>query len=905
MNAIETSIEPSWDGPLWWTLAGLAACAAFVWSIYRREPGPAPPIVRALLATVRFALFVILAWMFYGWLRAEHRMELPELAVVVDVSASMATVDRDLDGGRSDSGPVSSNAANSAARSSSLRANAGKDVSPNNARLERVKRLLATPTTGLLERWRQRYRVRFYRVGATTIEDDDGRSNASMGNPSETLATGDPARELRSGGPTDSFQIGDRVADWRATDDASRLGDGLFDVLQAQRGRPTASVLLFSDGVTTAGRSLAEAATLAGRRRVPLHCVGVGGERPPQDVRLSDLAADDSAFVGDLVVFQASLSAAGYTGQKVKVRLVRQESGAVLGEQVVVVPPEGKTAAVRIAFRPLGPGDFSLALVADTLAGEATEINNRLARTVRVGEETLRVLLVQADPSYEFRYLRTLLQRQRKRSRETERAVELTFVLQAADAEYASIDPDAATAFPATRDELFRYDVVILGDADPSLIGPAGMANLEAFVVERGGGLIVCAGPLFMPQTFLGTRLASLLPFELESVRAPALDAALEIGFQPRLAPLGAAAAPLQLEDSPERNLRAWSQLPSWYWFAAAPELRPGARVLVEHPSRSGTNGQPLPLLVSQFVGAGQVVAQLGDDSWRWSRVPETEPLYVRYWMQLLRWLSRSRLAGGRGAVQITTDRESYETTDSVRVRVRFVDSRLAPSADDGVVALVQRADGPATTLVLRRDSQERGSFRGTLPPLAAGDYRVWLVRPSLPGTSGEASTGQSRKIGVATEDELASDKPAGDKSGGDKSGGDKLSGDLLSGVKQTGDKQAGDKVNGDKLNGDKLNGDLVRPDAPATRFAVVARSGEQARLELDVATLKEAARISGGKYYPWSQAERLADELPAGRPVRIDSSPAEPVWNRWPVAALFVALITAEWLARKRWSMA
>ena len=115
----------------------------------------------------------------------------------------------------------------------------------------------------------------------------------------------------------------DGVSNWLAADDASRLGDGLFDVLQAQRGRPTASVVVFSDGVTTEGRSLSEAAALAGRRRVPLHCVGVGGERPPRDVRLSDLAADDSAFVGDLVVFQATLSATGYSGQKVKVRLVR------------------------------------------------------------------------------------------------------------------------------------------------------------------------------------------------------------------------------------------------------------------------------------------------------------------------------------------------------------------------------------------------------------------------------------------------------------------------------------------------------------------------------------------------------------------------------------------------------
>ncbi len=876
MNAVETSIESSWSGPLWWTLAVLAGFAALAWSIYRRERGPAPAWIRGVLAVARFSLFAIIAWIFHGWMKSEHRTELPELAVVVDVSASMATVDRELDTG----GDASDGAAGSRTGASSA-----SSASPGNSRLERVKRLLATPATGLLERWGQRYRVRLYRVGAAMVADDVGRVEESAKAVSPSSTNGDtvagvaaPRRDRSEEG-----RYADGVSNWLAADDASRLGDGLFDVLQAQRGRPTASVVVFSDGVTTEGRSLSEAAALAGRRRVPLHCVGVGGERPPRDVRLSDLAADDSAFVGDLVVFQASLSGTGYAGQKVKVRLVRQESGAVLGEHLATLPPDGRMAPVRIAFRPLGPGDFSLALVADTLAGEATTLNNRLARTVRVGEETLRVLLVQAAPSYEFRYLRTLLQRQRKRSQASERAVALTAVLQEADAEYASIDPDAASAFPTTRDELFRYDVVILGDADPSLIGPAGLANLEAFVAERGGGLIVCAGPSFTPQSFQGTRLASLLPFELESVRTPAPDAALETAFQPRLAPLGGAAAPLQLEDSPDRNLRAWSQLPPWYWFAAAPDLRPGARVLVEHPHRVGPNGQPLPLLVSQFVGAGHVVAQLGDDSWRWSRVPETEPLYVRYWMQLLRWLSRSRLASGRGAVQLTTDRESYETTDSVRVRVRFVDSRLAPSADDGVVVLVQTSDGPATPLVLRRDSQERGSFRGTLAPLAAGEYRVWMVRPVLSGTPGTPA--------VPTRTDLDRTEPGRTEPTRTEPG--------------RGTNPGPGGVVDAATRGDSPGGNSPGDDVPATRFAVVARSGEQARLELDAAALKEAARISGGKYYAWSEAERLAEDLPRGRPVRIDSSPAEPVWNRWPVAALFVALITAEWLARKRWSMA
>jgi len=874
MNAVETTFEPSWGGPLWLTLALLAVIGVFVWALYQRERGPAPLLVRGLLAALRGGLFVILAWMFYGWMRAEHRTELPELAVVVDVSASMATVDRDLDSGVGATSPAYPKAigkpsssdpagkpsktepASSRVGSAATGAAGGTARDAAGARLERIKRLIGTPTTGLLDQWRQRYRVRLYRVGARAAAEDASGAGSGLEAASDANAEGAAVPGVITAatqGDAASLEVGAAGGwlGWTAAEDASRLGDGLLGVLQAQRGRPTASVVVFSDGVTTEGRSLAEAAALAGRRRVPLYCVGVGGERPPQDIRLSDLAADDTAFVGDLVVFQASLSASGYAGAKVKVRLVRQESGAVLGEQMVTLPADGRAAPVRIAFRPLGPGDFSLALVADTLAGEATVLNNRLARTVRVGEETLRVLLVQAAPSYEFRYLRTLLQRQRKRSDAAERAVALTAVLQEADADYASIDPDASAAFPATRDELFRYDVVILGDADPSLIGPAGLANLEAFVAERGGGLIVCAGPLFTPQAFAGTRLASLLPFDLENVRTPAPDAPLETAFQPRLAPLGTAAAPLQLEDSPDRNQRVWSQLPPWYWFAAAPDLRPGARVLLEHPSRVAPHGQPLPLLVSQFVGAGHVVAQLGDDSWRWSRIPETEPLYVRYWMQLLRWLSRSRLAGGRGAVQLTTDREQYETTDSVRVRVRFVDSRLAPSADDGAVVLVQRAGGPAMPLELRRDSQDRGSFRGTLAPLVAGDYRVWLARPALPAAV----------VGVEPKDNR-SRPPNADR------------------VESPGD------------------------GVPAARFAVVARSGEQARLELDAAALKEAARISGGKYYAWSDAERLANELPRGRPVRIDSSPAEPEWNRWPVAALFVALITGEWLVRKRWSM-
>jgi hypothetical protein len=69
----------------------------------------------------------------------------------------------------------------------------------------------------------------------------------------------------------------------------------------------------------------------------------------------------------------------------------------------------------------------------------------------------------------------------------------------------------------------------------------------------------------------------------------------------------------------------------------------------------------------------------------------------------------------------------------------------------------------------------------------------------------------------------------------------------------------------------------------------------------MDSSALREAAKIGLGKYYTFSSAGRLLADLPAGREVRIESLPPKPIWNSPILAGLFVALITAEWLLRKR----
>ena len=117
---------------------------------------------------------------------------------------------------------------------------------------------------------------------------------------------------------------------------------------------------------------------------------------------------------------------------------------------------------------------------------------------------------MQAYPSYEFRFLKQMLLRELNAAQPAEgKAAGFRTVLQEADLEYGETDKTAERAFPASRDELFQYDVLIFGDVNPSLLSPSIMNNIYEFVTVRGGGLIFIAGPRYTPLAYRETPLAA------------------------------------------------------------------------------------------------------------------------------------------------------------------------------------------------------------------------------------------------------------------------------------------------------------------------------------------------------------------------------------------------------------
>jgi hypothetical protein len=731
-------------------------------------------LVKLASGTIRLALIGLLVTMLYGWMLHRHRTDLPDVIVMVDDSESMNTLDQyDDEQLRSE-------------LDARVRA-AGLDQS---TRFNLAKTLLLEKDAALLKSLQAKYNLKFYLVG------ESARAQAGESPP-----------------------LAERLKTLAAEQAASRLGKGLRDVLEGQRGRPTAAVIVFTDGATTDGKPLGEAAEYARRKAVPLFTIGLGSDKPPRDLRLGDLLVDDVVFVKDLVNFDVKLSAAGYEGREATVRLRTADSPATLAETKVKLGKDGESQQVRLVYQPTKIGEFEFVVEVEQLSGEVNPTNNRQSRVVSVRDPTIRVLLVQAYPNYEFRYLKQLLSRQLKSGEKDERSIELSTVLQEADQEWN--DDTAERVFPVSREELAKYDVLIFGDVNPSFLSASVMANINDFVKTQGRGIVFISGPRYTPLAYRDTPLAELFPIDLNTARAPDPSALLKQAYHMRPTRLGMTSPQLALGDSPADSLRVWQSLPGLYWMLEAPDVRPAARVLAEHPTRTGNDGRNLPLICLQYVGKGNVVFHATDETHRW-RFRVGDKHFGRYWVQTIRYLSRAKLLDQSRAAELTSDREEYRRGEPVRLRVRFLDERLAPTQDDGVQVVLEREGSRRKSVKLSRDAATRGVFEGSLSNLPDGQYRAWVAAPTLEG------------------------------------------------------------------------------QPPSQAFSITAPPGEQARLQMDSADLKQAAKISQGRYYTLADVDRLPSDLPRGRQVRIESLPPVPIWNWWPFALAFVALIVTEWLLRK-----
>jgi len=602
------------------------------------------------------------------------RTGLPFAALLIDTSASMGLQDR-YRNGTSDPGGL------------------GGTASPT--RLEIARAALLRKDADALRRLGEKHRLRVYQF------DESPRPLGGEGEDFEALVGA--------------------LKNLTAEGTATRPGPAVREVLEEFRGVPPAAIVLLTDGIASTGVAdrTSSAVDLARLLSVPLLTVPVGSDQPAIDLQAYDLLAEDVILLGDPAAFSFRVRAHGSGGRPVQAELWTADGKEPLSRAEAAPSAEGQPVGMELSYVPPSEGEYEFSIRVKPWPEEQNTQNNELRRRVRVRREKIRVLLVERLPRWEFRHLKPVLER--------DDSVELRTVLQESDPEYVQEDRTALPRFPTTRDELFQYDVVILGDVDPAYFNPQSLDHLREFVGERGGGLLLIGGSRFDPAAFGRTPLEALLPVEVDSVAVPA-ETDLRKAFRLERTPEGRVHPLLRLTDDASRADAIWGTLPELNWFLRCDRRKTGAQVLATHSQLRGPEGK-LPILVWQRFGAGQVLFHATDELWQWRRQPEGG-FYPRYWSQAVRALSRAKLLGASRGVQVTTDRTIYSRGDTVRVRVQILDARQLPPPGKPLQVIVE-GNGQRSIVDLAPRPDAPQLYEGVLSGLAVGSFRCWLLDPA------------------------------------------------------------------------------------------------------------------------------------------------------------------------------
>lgn len=676
-------LQLEWHWSLGITLVVFLVLEIVVVGLYLRQQKGSALALRIFLAQLRVLAFAVLFLMLSRVSLAFFRIALPYLPILVDDSLSMTVADR-----------------------------------YDSAASESLRRMLTLPSDGAISRWSIVQAV-FGPSGKDLFERLSQQYRITvhqLSHPSEGAPLGPGSLPF--------------LDEYQPQTPRTELGAAIRKLLDAYAGNPPAAIVVVSDGINTEGPGLAEAARAARGVNVPLFFIAIGQELAAPDAELRDLAVQDPVFVGDLAVFTSTLEAKRLKGQKLLLTL-RKEGVSEPLQTIEVVPTDDTyRQTVTFTYRPNEVGTHRFAVELTSGVKESSRENNRLERSITVTDEKIRILLAAGGPSYEFRFLRNLLAR--------ERTVELRTFLQEADPGHSQQDSLAIPAFPLRQDDIMWFDVIILLDINPGLLGRVALENLAAAVdppeswqKSAGLSLVIVAGPRFLPRALAKTPLEKLLPVDIPAAADATGQLASGRPFRPRPTAAGLGFPGLQLADSPAENQLIWDRLPPFYWHAILGPAKAGARVLLEHPELLASDSRPMPLAAFHYFGKGSVLIHGFDETWRW-RWRVGDLFFGRYWLQTLRFLARGKLGTRETRPVLATDKREYQFGESVTIRLQFPEG-VRPPAADSVTVLVRYGDRSPQPIGLAR-SLTAGLFEATISQAPVGSHRVWYPDPGKPG---------------------------------------------------------------------------------------------------------------------------------------------------------------------------
>ena len=509
-------------------------------------------------------------------------------------------------------------------------------------------------------------------------------------------------------------------------------------------------VVMLSDGSWNVGNSPTEAATQLRMRDVPVFAVAVGSENPLPDIEITSLDAPTFGVVRKPTRIPYGFKSTMARDVAAEVSLASSDGDEMTAS--IVIPANGSLQDA-FTWKPKKTGEYTLTLTIPKQDGELVSKNNSMSVPISIRKESLKVLVVESFPRWEYRYLRNALSR--------DPGVDVSCLLFHPQLDKVGGGKDYIDKFPSSLEELGKFDVIFLGDVGvgEGQLTVEDCARIKGLVESQASGLIFMPGFRGRQFTLVQTDLADLYPVVLDDAQQRGWGSQVPAQFQ--LTEMGRESLLTKLADNPEANASVWRSLAGFQWYAPVLRSKAGSQVLAVHATDSNNNGR-IPLLVTKTYGAGKILFMGTDGAWRWREGVE-DKYHYRFWGQVARWMAYQRNMAGGDAMRLfySPDRPKVGDTLSLNANVMTVSGEPLQNGTVNVQIIAPSGNTETIKLSPQSSEDEWGLFTGYFSPEENGDHQAIMTcreNGSTLETVISVQGTEREKLGQPTDSEVLSE---------------------------------------------------------------------------------------------------------------------------------------------------
>lgn len=493
----------------------------------------------------------------------------------------------------------------------------------------------------------------------------------------------------------------------------TRLGPSLQQAVSEAATLPVGAIVLLSDGADNSGGLDRETVAALRAARIPVHTVGFGRETLRNDIEISGVQLPSRALPNSKLNAFVTLRQQGFAGKPAKIAV--REGDKVLASRTVTLPEDGKQAIEAVAFQAGAAAARVYSIGIEPLDGEHSKSNNSLTQLVNVESRKPRILYVEGEPRWEMKFIR--------RAAEEDSNLELVSVLRTTQNKIyrqgINNPKELENGFPATVEELFTYDGLIIGSVEAGYFSGPQQSLIREFADRRGGGVLFLGGRTALSDgAWQKTSIPEMLPVSLPDRKNTFYRDPAKVQLTAR----GVDSLITRVEEDSLKNAARWKAFPQIADYQETGAPKPGATVLAELVTPSG---KALPLLSTQSYGRGRVALLATGGTWKWQMLQDSkDQTHEIFWQQLLRWL----VTGTSGRVTATATATVLRDDPSITLRADVRDTNFLPLGDASVEARLMGPEGAADTVTLLPDPQNPGQFASAWKAERTGAYLAEIV---------------------------------------------------------------------------------------------------------------------------------------------------------------------------------